>query len=126
MRFSIRTLFLVTTVVALTVWWLAKPSANAARFARAINAQEYDRAAKMFVVDGPDAVLTDWRPHAAVASVSGVTFSDLLRGRREVKLQITYHASSKDIMGHFPLEASCRGVHIFDKAPYLSGENVFR
>ena len=126
MRFSIRSLIFFTTVIAIVAWWLASPSANASRFVRAINEQEYNVAAKMFVLDGPDAILTDWNPHGAVALVAEVTLRDLLRGRREVRLSVTYRGDSKNIVGNFPLEASCRGMHVFDKPPYKSSDLKFR
>ena len=114
-RFSIRSVLILTALVAVAVWWLALPSATANRFASAINAQRYDEAAGMFVVDGANSMLTKWKPLVQAHAVpTKLTLRDLFRGRRAVNLSVTYQNKYADIPGFFPLEADNRGIYLLN------------
>lgn len=115
---------ITTALVALATWWLTSPSSTARRFANAVNKNEYEVAASLFLVDGENSMLTDWvessrdlnKPNFPLVEAHAVptklTPMDLLRGRRAVHLSVTYQMESKSIPGFFPLEADYRGIHL--------------
>ena len=112
-RFSIRSLFILTAVVAVAAWWLASPTAMAQKFAKAVNQERYDQAADLFVVRGANSMLTEWKPLVeAHALPTKLTLMDLVRGRRAVHLTVTYESSMAGVPGFFPLEADYRGIHL--------------
>lgn len=118
LRFSIRTLLIVTALAAIAMWWLASPDATSQRFVTAIESGNYDLAGAMFLVDGANDMLTKWKPlNSAYALPIAPKLRDRLRGRRLIRLVVTYQAPEKEIMGYFLLEADQRGIHSTNKRP---------
>lgn len=113
-RFSIRTVLLVTAIVAACVWWFALPTAMANRFARLVNNGKHEEAGELFRIDGASSMLTEWKPIVeAHAVVTNLTAQDLIRGRRAIHLSVTYHRKySPGIPGFFPVEADRHGIYL--------------
>jgi len=135
LKFSIRSLLVLSTIVAALCWWITVPWSNARQFIAKVNAQEYDRAAEMFAVDGRATMLTEWDPKVgATAWLPKVSLSDyvfgLIRGRRRVEMTVTYMMeNNEELPGYFQLESSIRGIHMLDaprdhnfKGPSVSNE----
>ena len=111
LRFSIRSILILTTCVAVVVWWLVAPSRTANRFVNLVNAERHEEAAAMFVVDGANAMLTEWKPLVDANAIPiKLTAADLWQGRRAIHLSVTYENSVADKPGFFPLEANFRGI----------------
>ena len=113
-RFSIRTILVLTALAAALVWWFALPTATANRFAKLVNNGKYDEAGKLFRIEGADSMLTDWKPIVeGHAVVTDLTAQDLVRGRRAIHLSVTYHQKYRaNIPGFFPLESDRQGIHL--------------
>jgi hypothetical protein len=88
-RFSLRSLFIATTLAALACAWLVLPAVRARQFLRAMEQQDYVAADRMFI-DGDDAFLSKWheRPseYRLTARMADWTLLDLLMGRRPVRV----------------------------------------
>lgn len=111
LRFSIRSILILTTVVAVVVWWLVAPTRTANRFVNLVNAKRHEEAAQMFRVDGANAMLTRWKPLVDAHAIPiKLTATDLWQGRRGIHLSVTYDNSLADKPGFFPLEANWRGI----------------
>ena len=114
-RFSIRSILLLTTLVAIGVWWLVSPTRTATRFVNLVNEQQHDRAASMFVVEGADEMLTKWKPLGEANAIPiKLTAADLWSGRRAIHLSVTYTFEGDDVLGFFPLEADYRGIYVIN------------
>lgn len=110
-RFSIRSILMLTTCVAIVVWWLVTPTRTANRFVNLVNSKRHQEAAEMFVVDGAEAMLTEWKPLIDASAIPiKLTAADLWQGRRAIHLSVTYDNRVADKPGFFPLEANYRGI----------------
>ena len=93
LRFSLRTLLVLVTIVAAFCFWIVLPSLTARRFLVALAAEDYQSADAVFRnVD--DRFLADWSNKRWSFRSSGellpLTFSQLLRNERRVRVEITY------------------------------------
>lgn len=119
LKFSIRSLLVLSAIIAAVCWWLTVPWSNARQFISKVNAQEYDRAAEMFAVEGRATMLTEWDKVGANAWLPNVSVSDyvlgLIRGRRRVEMTVMYLTpNNQESQGYFQLETSYRGIHVLD------------
>jgi hypothetical protein len=93
LRFSLRTLFLLMTIAAALCLWFLLPSLTARRFLAALNTGDYQSADAIFRnVD--DRFLAEWSEKRWSFRSSGellpLTFDQLWRNKREVRVEITY------------------------------------
>ena len=97
LRFSIRALFVLTTIVALGCWWLVIPSLSAQRFVQAINSADYQQADACFR-KSDDRFIAKWNDEhwqfAASAELEPWTFREILCGQRRVQLHLSYGGPS--------------------------------
>ena len=93
LRFSLRTLFVAATVVAVVCYWMIRPTIIAERFVRAVSAKNYERADACFrSVD--DRFLLEmnekhWR-FFAQAELQPGSYKEFVRGHRRIELQMSY------------------------------------
>jgi hypothetical protein len=92
-RFSLRALFVLTTIVALGCYWLILPSLSAQRFVRAINSADYRQADACFQ-EGDYRFLVKWNEEfwqfTSSADLEPWSFRDVVRGQRQVNLHLMY------------------------------------
>ncbi len=92
-KFSLRTLFLMTTVVAAGFYWLMLPTITAQRFARAIASENYQLADSYFRDPG-DQFLHSWNEKhwrfQASANLDPWSVRGFAIGRRSVTLRVAY------------------------------------
>ena len=93
LKFSLRTLFLTTTIVAAGCYWLIRPTIKAQRFAHAVASEDYELADAYFCDPG-DHFLFDWNEKhwrfKAQAELDQWSLRGLMRGERRVRLRVTY------------------------------------
>lgn len=122
-RFSVRSILILSALVVLAIWWLATPSATADRFVRAISEQRYDRAQEMFAIERSRMMLPTEIPIlTAHATVGDLTWKDLLRGRRAIDFKVVYQGESRPLEFSTAMEAGCRGIHAIDLEERLAGK----
>ena len=93
LRFSLRTLGVATAIVAIACYWLVLPTINAQRFVRDVKCENYERADTYFR-NLDDRFLLAWNEKYwrlyARASLEPWSFAELLRGRRLVRMHLTF------------------------------------
>lgn len=93
LRFSLRALFLLTTVVAGVCLWFMLPSLTAKHFLAAIAGEDYKSADEFFLNDD-DRFLAHWSDKRwafrSSAELLPLTFGQLCRNERQVRIGITY------------------------------------
>lgn len=94
LRFSLRTLLILTAIVAgLCYYWIVMPLATAKRFVDAIGANHYEAADRMFWND-LDRGLAQWNKKywgmRAGGEVLPWSAAQFLTGRRDLRLHLTY------------------------------------
>ena len=93
-RFSLRTLLIVTGLLAgFCYYWIVMPSATAERFVRSIGSEDYTTADRIFW-KADDRVLAEWNEQRwgfrSTAELAPWSVSQLLSGRRELQLRVSY------------------------------------
>jgi hypothetical protein len=93
LRFSLRMMFLATTVVAGVCYWLILPSVKAGRFVRAIEAADFEVADRCFC-NSDDRFLVAWKnifwSMKAYAQVEPLSIRQLIRGERHVTVTVDH------------------------------------
>jgi hypothetical protein len=92
-RFSLRVLFLFTTVAAGMCSWVVLPTRNAKQFIRALNATNYRAADACFCQPDDGFLLKLYEKHwrfNAWAELEPSSFSQLVQGKRLVNLYVAY------------------------------------
>src|SRR5262245_11202609 len=93
LRFSLRLLFVLMTVVAAVCLWFLLPSLNARRFLVALKSEDYQSADKLFSKT-EDRFLAEWAEKRWSFRSSGelmpFTFDQLWHNRRELRVETTY------------------------------------
>jgi hypothetical protein len=99
-RFSLRTFFVFTALVALICTWCVLPTMAARKFVRAIDGQAYNAADAMFR-DPKDRCLEKWDKDCWSFQASGRlapwTFGQLLKGHRLVEFNVNYFALDQTV-----------------------------
>jgi len=94
-RFSLRTLFFLTTLTALVCTWLTLPTWTARRFVNTLNAEQWEAADNLFS-NPDDCFLAHWADirwgFQCNAEIAPRSWADALRGRRKVLIYIRYFA----------------------------------
>jgi hypothetical protein len=93
LRFSLRTLWIATTLVAVGgYFWLVRPTQIAQSFAAAVAAEDYPAADRFFT--GTNKCLAKWADEQTAfrtqARLHPLSFGQLLSGRRYVAFQVSY------------------------------------
>ena len=93
LKFSLRTLFLTTAIVAVACYWLILATINAQRFVGAVASENYELADTCFR-EPDDRFLFDWNEKRwrfkAEAWLEPWSFREFMRGERLVRLQVIY------------------------------------
>jgi hypothetical protein len=94
LRFSLRTLLLITAAFAgFCYYWAIMPGTTAQRFIRLISCENFEAADQMFW-KSVDRQLVPWQKKCwgmrADAELSPWSIGQLLGGRRDLRLQVTY------------------------------------
>lgn len=92
-RFSLRTMFLATTLVAGLCLWFLLPTFTGKKFLKAIDAEDFAAADHLFA-NPKDCFLADWAENRwglrAKAQLEPLTFGQLIRNRRDLFVSIRY------------------------------------
>jgi VanZ family protein len=90
--YSLKTLFIAMTIVALACYWLMLPTMNAQRFVRAIHLHDYATAESLFASedDAFPGSFKDYDHFVANAQLASLTWDDLWKGERRVSIAINY------------------------------------
>ena len=91
LKFSLRALFVATTIVAASCYWLMLPTIKAKRFAHSVATENYQLADAYFR-DPDDKFLHDWNEKhwrfKAEVELEKWSFSELIHGERRVRLRV--------------------------------------
>ena len=113
LRFSLRTLFLLTTVVAGLCLWGLLPSIMARRFLATIAKEDY-KSADEFFQNADDRFLADWADKRwgfrSSAELQPLTFGQFWRNQREVSVGITYFQFDQSFHVEMSLAATPFGL----------------
>ena len=112
LRYSLRTLLVLSALVPLAAYWLALPTLNAQRFVAAITARDY-LAADALCIAGSDKFPGDWTKHQTFqpkAGISPLTWQDLQRGERRLFVGIAYGDSNGLASCGLECRATRRGI----------------
>ncbi len=93
LRFSLRTLFITTTIVAGLCVWFVLPTLSARRFLAAVANEDY-KSADSFFRNPDDRVFEQWAndrwSFRSSSKLPWPTIGQLLRGQRQVCVEISY------------------------------------
>lgn len=100
LRFSLRALFIVTTLVAALCFWLILPTLTARRFLAAISSEDYRSADKLFS-SAADRFLANWADKRWGFRTSGellpLTFAQLVGRQRTVRVEMKYFQFDENV-----------------------------
>jgi hypothetical protein len=120
LRFSLRTLFLLMTCVAGLCLWFLLPTFNAKKFLKAIDAEDYASADRLFA-NPRDGFLADWAANRwglrATANLQPLTFTQLLHNRRELLVGLRYFAFDQNLEVSAHIVAAPLGLQKPDLPP---------
>jgi hypothetical protein len=120
LRFSLRALFLLMTIVAALCLWLLMPSLNARRFLAALDSEDY-HAADTFFRRADDRFLADWSDKRWSFRSSGqllpLTFAQLWRNKRELRVETTYFEFDQYFSVESILTATAFGLNKTEQLP---------
>jgi hypothetical protein len=112
LRFSLRLLLIVTTLVAIVCWWRVRPARVADQFVQAVTAGDYQRADKYFK-DPKYAFVADFMAdyrNKARAIVVRQSAAQWLAGQCEIGLELIDHRGLGANM-HFVIPVTYSGLH---------------
>lgn len=122
LKFSLRALFVTTTIVAAGCYWLMLPTIKAQRFTRAVASENYELADSFFR-DPDDQFLHAWNEKhwrfQAVAKLEQWTFRELVRGERSVSLRVAFGDAGPMRAGNWVVVATQSGLD--EPEPLWSG-----
>jgi hypothetical protein len=120
LRFSLRTLFLLMTIVAALCFWFLLPTLTAQRFLTALAAEDY-QSADTFFRNADDRFLADWANKRWSFRSSGellpLTFHQLWRNKRAMHVEITYFAFDQNFSVETYLAATPFGLNKPERLP---------
>src|SRR5262245_9234206 len=112
-RFSLRTLFILTTLIALVCTWLTLPTWTARRFVKTLNAESY-KAADNFFRSPDDRFLAHWADirwgFKSKAELAPWSWADGFRGQRKVTIEVRYFAFDQNAAQVFASNAGIVGL----------------
>ena len=113
LRFSLRTLFVLTTLVAVLCLWFMLPSLTARRFLAALNKEDYKSADKFFRI-ADDRFLVDWSEKRwwlrVCPQLLPLSFSQCWHNERTMRLEITYFQFDQSMKSDVLITATPFGV----------------
>ena len=117
--FRLRTLFVLTALAALAIYWLMLPTLQARRFIRALDTGEFDVAERMCV---PETGIFPggWKNHTTFEShpvLEELRWRDLLRGERPFFIGIKYGDNSGTATCGLECRATRSGIEIVHAFP---------
>jgi hypothetical protein len=120
LHFSLRALFLLTTLVAGICLWFLLPTFTAKKLLKAIDAENYAAADALFT-NPADRFFADWAEKRwglrATARLQPFTFSQLLHNRRELAVSLRYFAFDQNLEVDARLVATAFGLQKPDLPP---------
>lgn len=94
-RFSLRALFILTTLTAIVCTWLTLPSWTARRFVKTLNAEKWEAADNLFR-NSDDRFLAHWADirwgFKCKGELAPWSWADAIRGQRKVMIEVRYFA----------------------------------
>jgi hypothetical protein len=123
-RFSLRTLFVVTTLFAGLCYLLILPSIHAEQFVRAVTKQNYELADSFFH-DQQDRFLSDWNEKhwrfKTGAKLGQWSLGEFVRGERQVRLSVMYGDAGPMRTSEWTVVATRAGLSSLEPAMASSG-----
>src|SRR6478735_6083983 len=120
LRFSLRTLFLLMTVVASLCLWFLLPSLTARRFLAALGSEDY-HSADTFFRNTDERFLADWSDKRWSFRSSGelmpLTFDQLWRNKRKLRVETTYFEFDQYFSVETYLAATPFGLSTLERLP---------
>lgn len=113
-RFSLRKFFvLVALVAAFCYYWFVRPTAIARQFIEAIATKDYAAADQCFQ-NADDHIIANsakkYWAFAADAKLSPVSFGQLVRGQRHVRLNFRYFHLDQNVVSQADMAATALGL----------------
>ncbi len=114
-RFSLRTLLILTTALALfCYYWVIMPTRTAKQFVHAINSEDYATADKL-TWHSSDLTLSKWKDErwgfTTTADLAPWSIRQLLHGNRDILLQMTYFQLDETHEVRMNLAATSLGIN---------------
>jgi hypothetical protein len=120
LRFSLRTLFLLMTIVAALCLWFLLPSLTAQRFLAALAAEDYQSADANFR-NADDRFLAEWSDKRWSFRSNGellpLTFDQLCSNKREMRVETTYFELDQYFSVETYLAATPFGLNRIEQLP---------
>jgi hypothetical protein len=128
LRFSLRTFFLFTTLVAIFCYvWFIRPTQLAERFARAVNSENYAAADQLFL-QPDDWFLSEWAHNRwsfrASCDLYTLTLGQLLTARRQIALNLRFFEFDHRASQHVRLAATPFGLTSPSRFPVQYSERL--
>jgi hypothetical protein len=125
LNFSLRALFLTTTIVAAGCYWLMLPTIKAQGFARAVVSENY-QLADLYFRDPKHRFLFDWNDKhwrfEASAELGRWTLGQIARGERLITLRVAFGDAGPMRARSWMVIASRSGLH--KPEPFWSGAGM--
>src|SRR5207245_476211 len=113
LRFSLRTMFVATTLVAGLCCWFLLPTLTAKRFLNAIANEDYNSADELFR-SSDDQFFADWSNKRwgflATAELQPVTIGQILQNRRDLVVEIRYFEFDQNFSLEIRIDATPFGL----------------
>jgi VanZ family protein len=113
-QFSLRTVFVAMTVIAVVCYFLVLPTMHAQRFVRAVADRDYATAEQLFT-SGSDTIPGTFKQHRVFkphVDLAPMTWSDFWRGRRTIGVTIQYGDDSGIAVCAAAIESDRRGLKV--------------
>jgi VanZ family protein len=113
-RFSLRTVFVTMTFIAVVCYFLVLPTMHAQRFVRAIANKDYAGAEQLFT-PGSDTFPGTFKKHRILqqhVELAPMTWSDFRRGRRSIGVSIQYGDDNGIATCGAAIESDRRGLRV--------------
>jgi hypothetical protein len=114
LRYSLRSLLVLTAVSAVVVYWLILPTLNARRFTAAINSGQYEVAERL-CVEPADVFPGTWKDHQTFEPKAGIqplSWEDFRGGQRRMFVGIAYGDGGGIASCSLECSATRQGVEI--------------
>lgn len=113
LRFSLRAMFVLTTLAAAMCFWLILPTLTARRFLTAVASEDYP-SADTFFVNADDRFLADWAGTRWGFRTSGellpLTLANFVHFQRSVRVEIKYFQFDENVRCEARIAATPAGL----------------
>jgi VanZ family protein len=113
-QFSLRTIFVAMTLIAVACYFLVLPTMHAQRFVRAVANKDYAGAEQLFTA-GSDTFPGTFKQHRILkqhVELAPLTWSDFRRGRRSIGVSIQYGDDNGIATCGAAIESNRRGLKV--------------